>query len=303
MSVSSPGQVFDLPDPAPPEAGCVLQYGTIIIVGGGCYGRYYVRQLQRANRAGALRWDRLIVVDRDPRCALAVSGVPLSAALRPGHGALPDSAALKLGQGASPDSAALKLGHGASPGPVVNIAEWEEFFSGYLSRWAVASESQPTDAIVPSPLMPHLMFGWIRNRAADRWPQRRVAVRPLPVAPSVPWERAAPDGTHYVSFATWTCPVNCIEPARCPHTRGLRTWTMPRAISEYVDAERQRGRTIEDPLVFQCTHRAYGVGMIDVAAVVAADDSVREIGERGAADFLVGTVSHCHGALSLLSVS
>jgi hypothetical protein len=42
--------------------------------------------------------------------------------------------------------------------------------------------------------------------------------------------------------------------------------------------------------------------MIDVADVVAADAAVNEVGARGAADFLIGTMSHCHGALNRLSV-
>ena len=61
---------------------------------------------------------------------------------------------------------------------------------------------------------------------------------------------------------------------------------------------RSRGR-----IVFHCAHRAYGVGMLDVADVVAAD---REIAARGrgagAHAFLVGTVSHCHGALRRIVV-
>ncbi len=48
------------------------RYGTIVVVGGGCYGSYYVRQLGRASRAGALEWERLLVVDKDQRCAVAL---------------------------------------------------------------------------------------------------------------------------------------------------------------------------------------------------------------------------------------
>src|SRR5438094_1943212 len=63
-------------------------YGTIVIVGGGCYGSYYVRQLRRAMQAKALVAKRLVIVDRDPRCAVASvldddeSGVPAEIAAR-----------------------------------------------------------------------------------------------------------------------------------------------------------------------------------------------------------------------------
>jgi hypothetical protein len=46
-------------------------FGSIVVVGGGCYGGYYVRQLARAARAGAVHWRSLIVVDRDDDCAVA----------------------------------------------------------------------------------------------------------------------------------------------------------------------------------------------------------------------------------------
>jgi len=55
------------------------------------------------------------------------------------------------------------------------------------------------------------------------------------------------------------------------------------------------------PLVFHCTHRTHGVGMIDVADVVDADAAIAGVGARPAS-FLIGTVSHCHGALRRLVV-
>src|SRR6478672_10383784 len=48
-------------------------YGTISIVGGGCYGSYYLRQLHRARRAGAIAWERLVVVDHGVDCQVAVA--------------------------------------------------------------------------------------------------------------------------------------------------------------------------------------------------------------------------------------
>jgi hypothetical protein len=49
----------------------VQRYGTIVVVGGGCYGSYYVRQLGRASSADALSAERVLVVDRDPACRVA----------------------------------------------------------------------------------------------------------------------------------------------------------------------------------------------------------------------------------------
>jgi hypothetical protein len=246
------------------------RYGTIVVVGGGCYGSYYVRQLGRASRAGALEWNRLVVVDKDQRCAVALGKDSLEWT-------------------------------GESREPEIVVAEWREFFNSFLNETSQTAE-ETIDAIVPSPLMPHLMYEWLLDRARRRWPERTVSTAPLPVTPSMPWERASPDGTHYVSFATWTCPINCIEPAICPHTRGERSWSMPPALAQYVSSMSDTAPSLLGPLVFHCTHRAYGVGMIDVADVIAADRFIATSAVRGPVDFLVGTVSHCHGALNVVHI-
>ena len=248
-----------------PDGGA---YGTIAIVGGGCYGAYYVRQLERARRAGALTWENLLVVDRDPRCRVAAEAMT----------------------------------DGAGVPPRLAVAEWNDFFAAWLGE-ACVRRSNARDAIVPSPLMPHLMFDWLLVRARERWPGRHIERIPLPAPPGTPWERASPDGTHYASYATWMCPVNCVEPDVCPHTRDARDWSMPRALAAWVERERVAGRTVAGPAVFHCAHRAFGVGMFDVADVVAADRLVERAGSAGAARVLVGTVSHCHGAIALLELA
>ncbi|MFI5257123.1 MAG: hypothetical protein ACHQRK_07675 [Gemmatimonadales bacterium] len=243
------------------------RFGTIVVVGGGCYGSYYLRQLARAANAGAVEWDRVVVVDRDPRCTAA-------------------------------STAAGRELHGLE----VVTAEWGAYFARYLAEAAERPPAHQHDAIVPSPLMPHLMAEWLLDRARARWPDRFVGTTPLDRAPDVPWQRNGAGDTHYVSFAEWMCPINCIEPARCPHTRGERSWSLPPAVHAYVEKERAAGRPLGGPFIFHCVHRAFGVGMLDVRDVVAADRAIAEEGARGATAVLVGTMSHCHGALQRLVV-
>ncbi|MEP6999686.1 MAG: hypothetical protein ABI969_04360, partial [bacterium] len=103
--------------------------------------------------------------------------------------------------------------------------------------------------------------------------------------------------------AEWICPINCIEPERCPATKGERSWSLPPALAAYAAAERAAGRALQGPFVFHCSHRTHGVGMIDVRDVIAADASVAALGEAGDTAFLVGTASHCHGALQRIVVA
>ena len=187
----------------------------------------------------------------------------------------------------------------------VVVAEWSAFFDSYLDAAAAHALPMPSDApdaIVPSPLMPHLMYEWLERRARARWPLRTIETRPLDAPSGIPWQRRGADGTQYVSFAEWVCPVNCIEPALCPATRGERSWSMPPAVVAATEEARRNGRNLAGPVIFHCQHRAYGVGMFDTSAVVAGDEVVRRAAESGAAEVLVGTVSHCHGALSVLAV-
>jgi hypothetical protein len=256
------------PDAPPRVVRETQRFGTIVVVGGGCYGGYYVRQLARAERAGALAWRSVVVVDRSAYCPVAL----LPPAERP---------------------SALR----------VEVAEWRAFFTGYLGRAADDPAAHAQDAIVPSPLMPHLMADWLADRARARWPARRVGTEPLTHPPDLPWQRAGEDGTHYVSFAEWMCPINCIEPARCPHTRGERSWSLPVALTRYAAGEQAAGRPVDGSVVFHCAHRAFGVGMLDVRDVLAADRVIAARGDAaGRAAFLVGTASHCHGALRRLVV-
>lgn len=246
----------------------VQQFGTIVVVGGGCYGGYYVRQLNRARAAGHAMWSRLAVVDRDAQC-------PVSSL----HG------------------------NDRPADLFMVIAGWDEFFSDYLEAGAQMPETVANDAIVPSPLMPHLLAGWLVQRARDRWPGRRITVEPIDTIPGIPWQMAGADGTRYVSFAEWVCPINCIEPVRCPATRGERSWSLPPALATYAAEERMAGRPLSGPFVFHCSHRTHGVGMIDVRDVIAADAAIAALDISSPAAVLVGTASHCHGALQRITVA
>jgi len=233
-----------------------VELGDAVIVGGGCYGSFYARQLLRARERGKASWRRLVVVDRDPDCRITRE---------------------------EEVAAACDL----------VVEEWGAFFDDYLAR--APGVGGPPDAIVPSPLMPHLMYEWLVRRARARWPGRPVESRPLAVGPGTPYDVLHPDGTRYLSYADWLCPTHCIEPAICPVIRAPRSWEMSEAMERLAERLGAAG-----PALFICRHRVHGVGMFDVAAVRAGDALVARAGAAAEADVLVGTISACHGAASLL---
>jgi hypothetical protein len=241
-----------------------LAYGAIVVVGGGCYGSQYVRQLRRARAAARLSWNRVIVVDRSAECAhvAAVAADPAGAS---DLHAAPDAwRAIEFVQ-----------------------ADWTTFFDDWLAGVVRDPARHARDAIVPSPLMPHLLFEWLVARARRRWPGSAVTVEVPPELGSVPWQKAGGDGTRYASYATWICPVNCIEPRKCPHTGGPRDWSFHESLV---------GGQVPTALL-KVTHRQYGVGMIDVADIIAAARLIGELLPRHGV-MRVATASHCHGAIA-----
>jgi hypothetical protein len=238
-------------------------FRDVVIVGGGCYGTFYAGQLIRAAERDRASYRRLLIVDRNPRCRFA----------------------LEIG---SADARRLV------------IREWSDFFDKYFATREPVGANQPGDAIVPSPLMPHLMYEWLVRQARARWPDRRVETKPLAAGPSTPYDVRAPDGTRFVSYADWICPTHCIEPAICPVIRAPRTWEMTDAM-ERLTGRLDASHPTAGPVLFVCEHRVFGVGMFDVDAVLAGAALVAAAGEPGTpVDVLVGTVSSCHGAVNLL---
>ncbi len=234
----------------------------ILVIGGGCYGSFYAGQLARARRVGRLIHRHVLVVDRDPACSLARAGLP---------------------------DAATRL----------VTAEWGAFLDEFLDR-PPPDPGEPDDAVVPSPLMPHLMAAWLAREARRLWPGREVGSCRLEPAVGTPYDRAGPDGTRYLSFADWLCPTHCVEPHQCPVTRGPRTWEMAEAVTAYA-ARLAHSAPVAGTAVFVTRHRVYGVGMFDVAEARAARQMLSGAGP-GAGTVVVATVSSCHGALSGLEL-
>src|SRR2546425_9692026 len=140
----------------------------VAVFGGGCYGTFYAGQLAKAREGGKPRSRRAVVVDRAPACR----------------------ARLELGE---------------IPDRVFVARDWDDYFAELLGGAAPAAAGEPQDYIVPSPLMPHLMFQWLVARARERWPRRAVDVAALPGGAGAPHDRTGPHPTRDVSVARRIC--------------------------------------------------------------------------------------------------
>jgi len=171
----------------------------------------------------------------------------------------------------------------------VDVADWSDWLDAHVSAW------DPSDHLVPYHWAPHLLLGWLEREVARHGGQ---AARAGALAPrGLPFERDTAAGDRALSYASWICPVTCIEPALCPHTRGPRDWSLAADLSQPAPGERLQGQ-----VVFRCLHLVWGVGTIPVGTIQAARDRLVGDMARGGGRYLVATSSHCHALATVLEV-
>jgi hypothetical protein len=241
----------------------MIALGDVAIMGGGCYGAFYLGQLQTARTKGAVEYRRVLVVDQNPEC-----------------------------------QAAAQLSDERSE---LVVSDWGRFLDTWLVAADRDHEELP-NMIVPTPLMPHLMAQWLERRARDEWRDRDVSLVPVEAPLGTPYDRLHTDGVRYVSFADWICPVHCIEPHTCPMIKAPRTWEMGDAVTAW-SATLGRQRPTAPPALFTCRHMVYGVGMFPARAAFDGFDAFVPVASADTGgDLAIGSVSACHGAVALLRV-
>ncbi|MEZ4462746.1 MAG: hypothetical protein R3E66_24065 [bacterium] len=220
-----------------------------VIIGGGCYGTYYVRQLLQARDRGKLTWSKVLVLDRDRSCAVA------------------------------------QLNH---PDVTVEVTQWEAWGAQLVRRRAELEGGQ----LVPAPIAPHILKHWL----LDAWTREgRVTDVAYPSCPTeLPYAAVLERGTLVLSHAPGMCPVNCIEPRKCPLTRAERDWEMGDTVAHLAARE---GLPVE---VFACRHYAYGVGTIGFSDIFAALSRMPEHAAVGRV--AIATVSACHGLVDVVDI-
>jgi hypothetical protein len=171
----------------------------------------------------------------------------------------------------------------------VERADWSAWLDTHLEA------ADPDDQLVPYHWAPHLLLEWLERALARRGGRssRGAALAPR----GLPMERDTAAGDRALSYASWICPLTCIEPALCPHTRGPRDWSLAGDLEHAAGGERLQGQ-----VVFRCMHLVWGVGTIRVGDIHAARDRVFSGMRQGGGRYLVATSSHCHALATVVEV-
>lgn len=239
---------------------------NFLIVGGGCYGTFYTRQLLRgAERLGIYE---IHVVDHDPRCQTV----------------------REFGDHIKAKGGRL----------IFHFEDWKVFLEKYFADLLRRHQSgeEITDQYAPPCLAPHILFELFLEKAKKDFPG--LTFSPVPFLKNVgtPLDLPLPTGNRALSFATWTCPHSCIEPPTCPHTRGPKDWDMKTYLMDYFH---QNSFKVDSLHFFQCLHYAMGVGTIPMKSVVEEYIKFQEfIRVPGTHLSAVATVSSCHGLVGLV---
>jgi hypothetical protein len=171
----------------------------------------------------------------------------------------------------------------------VDAAEWSEWLDAHLASW------DPAGHLVPYHWAPHLLLDWLGREVSRAG--GRLTRDGSPAPRGLPMERDTAAGDRALSYADWICPVTCIEPALCPHTRGPKDWSLAGDLARPVAGERLDGH-----VVFRCMHLVWGVGTIPVASIHAARDRLLMDLADGGGRYLVATSSHCHALATTVNI-
>ena len=235
-----------------------------IVFGGGCFGTHHVRHIEKGRKRGRIRVDaRIIMVD---------------------HNTHPPA----LDQ---PEIA-------ENPHVTFVQSDWLEYMK---HTWDLL----PPDAeAVPAPVAPHLAFEWLVWSLRRRLGEEAIGIQPVTHEfGGLPYEYLDPaSGCRYISAANWICPTNCRAPHVCPMTRDIRTWELEDTVRDYAGAHPD---LFAGSVVLKPRFRVPGVDTLLIREYTNARDKVlalatqTQMWDKGV---VVGTVSSCHGAVSLLTL-
>ena len=170
---------------------------NFLVIGGGCYGTYYCRQLLRG--AVKLGLEKITVVDHQVDCQVRR------------------------------EIADPRIEH--------LTTDWHDFLLPYFHEQVARRRSgvELTDHYVPPCIGPHFLFELFETELKRECPTVQLTHPPFGSPVGTPLDMKLADGNRALSFAEWICPHSCIEPRLCPVIRQEKAWDMGEHLSGYFE--------------------------------------------------------------------
>jgi hypothetical protein len=164
------------------------------IAGGGCYGSYYLRQLDRARQLGKVRVTEMVVVDRDRCCALSTRISEVS-------------------------------------GARLEVADWLDFGEQVWRHRDEWQDDMWVPTPIGPHILYHWVMRELARELPELSVRPSPYTG---VVPPLPYAQVAPSGALVLSHAPGLCPTNCVEPKLCPLTKADRDWEMKDTVTRLI---------------------------------------------------------------------
>lgn len=191
----------------------------------------------------------------------------------------------------STDCHAIKEG---DPSAVITKS-YSQFIIDYLKT---PQEYHPEDVLVPDHTAKHVLLQVYLDLIQQSFPHLKVAPEPIESSFQPPFLHKSDDQSHWaMSYATWTCPVDCDEPLICPHTKGSRDWEM----GQSIESLHQNSQTFLHR--FACEAFVNQISKIDMTTIIQkTSEFMQSIQSDLPKTYMVATHSHCHGIVGQFKV-
>ncbi len=116
---------------------------------------------------------------------------------------------------------------------------------------------------------------------------------------NIPFQKILDSGIVALSFATWTCPLECEEGDVCPHIDKQRTWHFKDTFEEYT----KHNPHLSSHLFF-CEQLIHGIAAIPLQKIAQSWSHLESrLLQQKDTELFVATFSKCHGIMGKALVS
>lgn len=174
--------------------------------------------------------------------------------------------------------------------------------SVFLNDYAVVKAADAKDdLLIPDHTAPHVMLRVFMDLAASELPSAGIALSPIRSSFSTPFLHQSQDNAIWaVSYATWTCPLECEEPGVCPHIQDKRSWDFDHSLAQLISAE---PGIADEKILISCRQFVNAVACIPMVEIVTKMAAfAQRLRTHPPASVLVATHSHCHGILGKFEI-